>query len=144
MGFALFFLAEYGNIILMSALTSLLFLGGWWSLFEFFPFTLVPTLLWLPLKAFFIIYGFILVRGAFPRYRYDMLMRLGWKVLLPFSLAAVTLYAALLLDFNGGVEFSSMFISFLFIYKPYSLSLLKKKWKSFIMFFFKKLIFINT
>ena len=82
-GFAFFFIGEYANIILMSALTTILFLGGWLPLFGL---TFIPNYVWFSIKTILIICLFILVRAAFPRYRYDQLMRLGWKVYLPISL----------------------------------------------------------
>jgi NADH-quinone oxidoreductase subunit H len=98
MGFALFFIAEYSNIILMSTMTVILFLGG------FLPFTipfinLTPfdnSVIWLTLKLLIILFFFIWVRAAFPRYRYDQLMNIGWKIFLPFSLAFLLLTASLL------------------------------------------------
>ncbi len=104
MGFALFFLAEYSNIILMSSVTVILFLGGWAPFFDFAPFTWVPETLNFALKTMFFVTLFILVRGTLPRYRYDQLMRLGWKVLLPLGLAFFLVYASLLLSLNSGVE----------------------------------------
>ena len=104
MGFALFFLAEYSNIILISAVTTLLFLGGWSPFFDFMPFTLVPETVNFAIKTMFFITLFIIVRGTLPRYRYDQLMRLGWKVFLPFGLAFFLFYASLLLALNSGVE----------------------------------------
>jgi NADH-quinone oxidoreductase subunit H len=83
MGFALFFLGEYSHIILMSALNALLFLGGWLPIIDL-PF--IPHVVWFALKTIFFIFVFIWVRSTFPRYRYDQLMRLGWKVFLPLSL----------------------------------------------------------
>ena len=94
MGFALFFLGEYGNIILMSALTVVLFLGGW-----LFPGIEGGPLVF-AVKTFFIICVFIWARAAFPRYRYDQLMRLGWKVFLPISMGWVVLTGGILLGFN--------------------------------------------
>jgi len=104
MGFALFFLAEYSNIILISSITTLLFLGGWAPFFNFMPFTWVPETLNFAIKTMFFITLFIIVRGTLPRYRYDQLMRLGWKVFLPFGLAFFLVYASLLLALNSGVE----------------------------------------
>jgi NADH-quinone oxidoreductase subunit H len=104
MGFALFFLAEYSNIILMCSITAILFLGGWTLPFNFFPFTLIPSSVAFALKTMLFVSLFVLVRGVLPRYRYDQLMRLGWKVFLPFSLALLLLYASLLIAFNGFVE----------------------------------------
>ncbi|HWT36421.1 MAG TPA: NADH-quinone oxidoreductase subunit H, partial [Paraburkholderia sp.] len=83
MGFALFFLAEYINMIVISALASILFLGGWSAPFEFLSF--IPGIFWLVLKVFFLLSVFIWVRATFPRYRYDQIMRLGWKVFLPVT-----------------------------------------------------------
>jgi len=100
MTFAMFFLGEYINMILMSAMTSILFLGGWLPPFEVAPFTLVPAPVWLALKIAFCLFLFIWVRATFPRYRYDQLMRLGWKVFLPLSLFWVVLTAGLLLMFD--------------------------------------------
>src|SRR6202007_3273088 len=86
MAFALFYLGEYGNMILMSAMTSVLFLGGWLAPFGVPPFSLVPGPIWFALKISFVLCFFLWVRATFPRFRYDQLMRLGWKVFLPFSL----------------------------------------------------------
>jgi NADH-quinone oxidoreductase subunit H len=97
MSFGLFFLGEYANIILMSTTTTIFFLGGWLSPFPFVPFTWVPGPLWFLLKVLFVVFLFLLVRATFPRYRYDQLMRLGWKVFLPFSLLWVVLTAGAVL-----------------------------------------------
>ncbi len=86
MTFALFFLGEYTNMILMSAMTAILFLGGWLAPFGIVPFTWIPGPIWLIGKICAILFCFIWVRGTFPRYRYDQLMRLGWKVFLPLCL----------------------------------------------------------
>jgi len=80
MGFALFFLGEYANMILLSAMASIMFLGGWAAPLDFAPFTWVPGWLWLGLKTFVVVSMFIWFRATFPRYRYDQIMRLGWKV----------------------------------------------------------------
>lgn len=85
MGFALFFLGEYANMILLSAVASILFLGGWTAPFEIAPFTWVPGWIWLGLKTFFVVSLFIWFRATFPRYRYDQIMRLGWKVFIPLT-----------------------------------------------------------
>ncbi len=85
MGFALFFLAEYANMILLSALASVMFLGGWMSPLDFAPFTWIPGWLWLGIKTFFVISTFVWFRATFPRYRYDQIMRLGWKVFIPLT-----------------------------------------------------------
>lgn len=100
MTFALFFLGEYANMILMSAMTSILFLGGWLPPFDIAPFNWIPGPIWLALKIAFCLYIFIWVRATFPRYRYDQLMRLGWKVFLPISLAAVVIVAGILVAFD--------------------------------------------
>tara|TARA_B110001450_G_C17653200_1_gene494138 strand:- start:1547 stop:2539 length:993 start_codon:yes stop_codon:yes gene_type:complete len=100
MGFALFFLGEYANILMMCALCTILFLGGWLPLFPFLPFTLIPGSLWFGLKVAFMAFAFIWVRAAYPRYRYDQLMRLGWKVFLPLSLAWVLFTAGILVGFD--------------------------------------------
>jgi NADH-quinone oxidoreductase subunit H len=100
MGFALFFLGEYANILMMCALCSILFFGGWLPLFPILPFTLIPGPLWFGLKVAFMAFVFIWVRAAYPRYRYDQLMRLGWKVFLPLSLAWVLFIAGILVGFD--------------------------------------------
>ena len=84
--FVLFFLAEYASMILMSAMTVILFLGGWLPLFDIYPLNIIPGVIWFTVKIMFVLFLFIWVRGTFPRYRYDQLMRLGWKVFLPLSL----------------------------------------------------------
>ena len=99
-GFMLFFLGEYANMILMSAMTTILFLGGWLPPFDILPFTLIPGPVWFILKITFILFLFIWVRGTFPRYRYDQLMRLGWKIFLPFSLFWVVLTSGVLIFFD--------------------------------------------
>jgi NADH-quinone oxidoreductase subunit H len=96
MSFALFFLGEYANMILMSALTTILFLGGWLPPFDIAPFNWIPGPLWFVFKICACLFVFIWVRATFPRYRYDQLMRLGWKVFLPFSLVWLVLTAAAL------------------------------------------------
>ncbi|QNT78886.1 NADH-quinone oxidoreductase subunit NuoH [Entomobacter blattae] len=97
LAFGLFFLGEYANMFLMSAMTSILFLGGWLPLVDVAPFNWIPGYLWLIGKIFFCLFVFVWVRGTFPRYRYDQLMRLGWKIFLPFSLVWVVLTAGFLL-----------------------------------------------
>ncbi len=96
MSFALFFLGEYANMMLMSALTTILFLGGWLPPIGMEPFTWVPGPVWFALKIALCLFVFIWVRATFPRYRYDQLMRLGWKVFLPFSLVWLVITAAVL------------------------------------------------
>lgn len=98
--FAMFFLGEYANMILMSALASLLFLGGWLPLFGALAF--IPGPLWFAAKIAFCLFLFILVRGTLPRYRYDQLMRVGWKVFLPFALLWVVVVAGLKLAGGAG------------------------------------------
>jgi len=100
MTFALFFLGEYANMILVSAMTSILFLGGWLPPFPVAPFTWVPGPLWLIFKICAVLFVFLWVRAAFPRYRYDQLMRLGWKVFLPASLLWLVLTAGVLIAFD--------------------------------------------
>jgi NADH-quinone oxidoreductase subunit H len=100
MGFALFFLGEYANMIVMGSLCTLFFLGGWLPPFDFVAFHWIPGIFWFGLKVTFFLFCFIWVRAAFPRYRYDQLMRLGWKVLLPLSLAWVVLVSGILLSFD--------------------------------------------
>jgi len=100
MGFALFFLGEYANMLLMSALTAILFLGGWLPIIDVFPFTLVPGSVWFGLKIGFFVVLFIVMRACLPRFRYDQLMSLGWKVFLPFSLGWLILTASILISFN--------------------------------------------
>ena len=100
MTFALFFLGEYANMILMSALTAILFLGGWLPPFDIAPFNWVPGPIWFALKITLLLFVFVWVRATFPRYRYDQLMRLGWKVFLPLSLFWVVLTAGVLLVFD--------------------------------------------
>ena len=100
MAFALFFLGEYANMILMSALTTILFLGGWLAPFGIAPFTWIPGPIWFILKICVCLFMFLWVRATFPRYRYDQLMRLGWKVFLPLSLIWLTLTAGVLMAFG--------------------------------------------
>ena len=100
MGFALFFLGEYANMIMMSGVCSIMFLGGWLPPFEWIVFHWIPGGFWFGLKIVFFLFLYIWVRAAFPRYRYDQLMRLGWKVFLPLSLAWVIFVAGILLSFN--------------------------------------------
>lgn len=109
LAFGLFFLGEYANMILMSSMVSILFLGGWLPPLGIAPLTWVPGPLWLIFKILFCLFVFIWVRATFPRYRYDQLMRLGWKVFLPLSLlwmigTAGFLMATGLLPHMGGVN----------------------------------------
>lgn len=86
MAFTVFFLAEYSNMILVATLASIIFLGGWLPPVNVAPFTLVPGFIWLVLKASFLLFCFLWFRATFPRYRYDQIMRLGWKVFIPITL----------------------------------------------------------
>lgn len=97
MTFAMFFLGEYANMILMSAMTTILFLGGWLPPLDIAPFNWIPGPVWFCLKIAACLFVFLWVRATFPRYRYDQLMRLGWKVFLPVSLVAVVVVAGVLL-----------------------------------------------
>ena len=97
MSFALFFLGEYANMILMSSMTVILFLGGWLPPFDIWPLNIIPGPLWFILKIVLLLFVFLWVRATTPRYRYDQLMRLGWKIFLPFSLIYVVLTAGYLL-----------------------------------------------
>jgi NADH-quinone oxidoreductase subunit H len=101
MTFALFFLGEYANMILMSAMTTTLFLGGWMPALAVEPFTWFPGIVWFALKIALCLFVFIWVRATMPRYRYDQLMRLGWKVFLPLSLFYVVAVAAWVVFFRG-------------------------------------------
>lgn len=100
MAFAMFFLGEYANMILMSGLTVVLFLGGWLPIIDIAPFNWIPGPIWLILKICFVLFIFIWARATLPRYRYDQLMRLGWKVFLPLSLIWVVLTASVLVGFG--------------------------------------------
>jgi len=101
MAFALFFLGEYTNMIMMSAMTTVLFLGGWLPPFGIEALAFVPGIIWFTLKTFLIMFFFIWARATFPRYRYDQLMRLGWKVFLPFTLFWVVVVSGSLLYFDA-------------------------------------------
>lgn len=100
MGFALFFLGEYANMILMSAMAVILFLGGWLPPLDIAPLNWIPGPIWLILKICFVLFIFIWARATLPRYRYDQLMRLGWKVFLPLSLLWVVLTSGFLVAFD--------------------------------------------
>ena len=97
MTFALFFLGEYANMILMSAMTVILFLGGWLPPIDIAPFNWIPGPVWFAFKISAVLFCFLWVRATFPRYRYDQLMRLGWKIFLPFSLLWVVVTSGVLL-----------------------------------------------
>lgn len=94
MAFALFFLAEYANMILIAMLTAIMFLGGWLPPFDIAPFNFLPGIFWLLLKTSFMLFLFLWFRATFPRYRYDQLMRLGWKVFIPLTLVWVVVVGA--------------------------------------------------
>jgi len=100
MMYAMFWLGEYANILLMCAMGTILFLGGWLPPLDIFPFNAVPGPLWMILKILFLFFLFGLIKAIVPRYRYDQLMRLGWKILLPFSLFYVVLTASYLFYFD--------------------------------------------
>jgi len=100
MMYAMFWLGEYANILLMCALGSILFLGGWLSPIDLYPFNLIPGAVWLIIKILLLFILFALVKATVPRYRYDQLMRLGWKIFLPLSLTYVVLTASYLFYFN--------------------------------------------
>jgi NADH-quinone oxidoreductase subunit H len=110
--FAVFFLAEYANMVLVSTIASLLFMGGWLSPFEGLPvlahfFAWVPGLVWLLLKACCFLFVYIWMRATFPRYRYDQIMRLGWKVLIPVTLVWLTVLG-FAIEFHVHPWFQSM------------------------------------
>ena len=100
MMYAMFWLGEYANILLMCAMGSILFLGGWLPIIDIFPLNLIPSPLWMVLKILFLFFLFALVKAIVPRYRYDQLMRLGWKIFLPLSLFYVVLTASFLFYFD--------------------------------------------
>ena len=100
MMYAMFWLGEYANILLMCAMCSILFLGGWLSPVDLYPFNFIPGAIWLILKILLLFVLFALVKATVPRYRYDQLMRLGWKIFLPLSLTWVVLTASYLFYFN--------------------------------------------
>jgi len=100
MMYAMFWLGEYANILLMCAMCSILFLGGWLSPVDLYPFNFIPGPIWLILKILLLFVLFALVKATVPRYRYDQLMRLGWKIFLPLSLTWVVLTASYLFYFN--------------------------------------------
>ena len=100
MMYAMFWLGEYANILLMCAMGSVLFLGGWLSPIDLYPFNLIPGAIWMVFKILFLFILFALVKAIVPRYRYDQLMRLGWKIFLPLSLTWVVLTASYLFYFN--------------------------------------------
>jgi len=100
MGFALFFLGEYANMLLMSTFSAILFLGGWLPLINIFPLNILPGSFWLSVKILIGVIFFILTRAALPRYRYDQLMYIGWKSFLPLSIGYLVLTVGILISFN--------------------------------------------
>ena len=100
MMYAMFWLGEYANILLMCAMGSILFLGGWLPLIDIYPLNLIPSPIWMILKILFLFFLFALIKAIVPRYRYDQLMRLGWKIFLPFSLIYLVLTASFLFYFD--------------------------------------------
>jgi NADH-quinone oxidoreductase subunit H len=99
--FVLFFLGEYANMILMSAMTTILFLGGWLPPFGIEALAIIPGFIWFFAKVFLVLFFYVWVRATFPRYRYDQLMRLGWKVFLPFSMIWVVVVAGALIALDA-------------------------------------------
>ena len=100
MMYAMFWLGEYANILLMCAMGSILFLGGWLPIMDVYPLNVIPAPLWMILKILFLFLLFALIKAIVPRYRYDQLMRLGWKIFLPFSLIYLVLTASFLFYFD--------------------------------------------
>jgi NADH-quinone oxidoreductase subunit H len=100
MMYAMFWLGEYANILLMCAMGSILFLGGWLPIVDIYPLNLIPAPIWMILKILFLFFLFALIKAIVPRYRYDQLMRLGWKIFLPFSLIYLVLTASFLFYFD--------------------------------------------
>ena len=100
MMYAMFWLGEYANILLMCALGSILFLGGWLPILDIYPINLIPAPIWMILKILFLFLLFALIKAIVPRYRYDQLMRLGWKIFLPFSLIYLVLTSSFLFYFD--------------------------------------------
>ncbi len=100
MMYAMFWLGEYANILLMCAMGAILFLGGWLPIIDAYPFNLIPAPIWMILKILFLFFLFALIKAIVPRYRYDQLMRLGWKIFLPFSLFYLVLTSSFLFYFD--------------------------------------------
>ena len=100
MMYAMFWLGEYANILLMCAMGSILFLGGWLPIMDVYPLNIIPAPFWMVLKILFLFLLFALIKAIVPRYRYDQLMRLGWKIFLPFSLVYLVLTASFLFYFD--------------------------------------------
>ena len=100
MMYAMFWLGEYANILLMCAMGSILFLGGWLPIIDVYPLNVIPAPVWMIIKILFLFFLFALIKAIVPRYRYDQLMRLGWKIFLPFSLVYLVLTASFLFYFD--------------------------------------------
>ena len=100
MMYAMFWLGEYANILLMCAMGSILFLGGWLPIIDIYPLNILPSPIWMILKILFLFFLFALIKAIVPRYRYDQLMKLGWKIFLPFSLIYLVLTASFLFYFD--------------------------------------------
>ena len=100
MMYAMFWLGEYANILLMCAMGAILFLGGWLPIIDIYPINLIPSPIWMLLKILFLFFLFAIIKAIVPRYRYDQLMRLGWKIFLPFSLVYLILTASFLFYFD--------------------------------------------
>lgn len=100
MTFALFFLGEYANMLIMSSISSILFLGGWLPIFNFFPLYYIPGSIWFSIKVLLGVFFFIVTRATLPRYRYDQLMYLGWKCFLPFAIGYLMFTIGILVSFN--------------------------------------------
>ncbi|MAH78772.1 MAG: NADH-quinone oxidoreductase subunit H, partial [Rickettsiales bacterium] len=100
LAFGLFFLGEYGNMILMSSLTTILFLGGWFPPLDIYFFNVIPGFFWFFIKVCIILFLFLWIRATLPRYRYDQLMRLGWKIFLPLTLFWIVLTSSYLIYFE--------------------------------------------
>lgn len=100
MTFALFFLGEYSNMLLMSSFVTILFLGGWLPLIDCFPFNIIPGFIWFSMKVVLNVFFFIIMRAILPRFRYDQLMYIGWKNILPLSLGYLILTVSILISFN--------------------------------------------
>jgi len=100
MMYAMFWLGEYANILLMCAMGSILFLGGWLPIIDIYPINIIPAPVWMILKILFLFFLFALIKAIVPRYRYDQLMRLGWKIFLPFSLIYLVFTASFLFYFD--------------------------------------------
>lgn len=120
MNFAYFFIAEYANIILMSFMNVILFFGGWLPPFDFAVLHMIPGFIWLSFKLIFFLFLFVWVRAAFPRYRFDQLMYLTWRIFLPLALSGFLLVAGIIWGVNGDFHFLTDFYIFRFKEKPFT------------------------